>query len=522
MPKTSSGFFLDRKSIQFAVDSILQIGDGDVFPRLFEFQVIHLLGEYAIDELCRKDLSNYYNIRSHRSAMIPKDTYSIRKVTQLDPIDSIIFTAIIHQFGQEFEKLRRPVSENTVFSNRFKPSSGGHLYDTSINWTAFWKHSINMAHKYEYALFVDISDFYNQINHHTLENELDRVSLPNQVKKWIRELCQATTVKISSGIPVGPHASHLIAELTLCSTDDALIDYGFPFCRYVDDYIFFANSQTEMQKIAYRFGYMIDKHQKLVMNRQKTKLMNKSQFIEHCKKMIDDRPINSIDATLTRIIKKHSSSDPYKPVSLSDLNNDELAVFTKDNIEKILNQYLLEEDPNYIRIRWFIRRLTQIGHPAAVDFLVGNLNRLLPAISEICRYINSIKSEDHADWKEIGKNIIEYLENPIISSLEYMKMTIVSLFAQNKRYNNSPLLMELYDKVSSEVKRKIILFALNHDSKGFVKAQKENFSNQSPWERRAFLYAVSILSRDEKKFFLSTVKTDDIMESFIMKWVKNN
>ena len=52
----------------------------------------------------------------------------------------------------------------------------------------------------------------------------------------------------SYGLPIGPLASSILAEAILIDVDAALIDQGFDFVRWFDDYTFFARDDTEAQR----------------------------------------------------------------------------------------------------------------------------------------------------------------------------------------------------------------------------------------------------------------------------------
>ncbi len=407
---------ISEDSVRYALTSLIKLGDSDLFILPFEINVINEMGEEAIDKICSINFSNFSH-GSCRNFIVPKEYLSTRRVTQLDPLDSIILTAIVYQYGQLIESRRIPIRDNQVFSYRFKPTPDGYMYDRNLNWNAFWKHCRNILYRHEYALYLDIADFYNQIYHHTLENQLAEATFPNQVLKWIITMCESDTAKVSRGIPVGPHATHLLAEASLIPIDNSLREHGVVFCRYVDDFIIFANSEEEVQSLAYLIGNILDKHQRLIVNRSKIKQMTKLEFQEHCERMLEDRPIDDIEESLTEIIQKHAKGDPYNPVMIFDLSDDELKQFSKENIEHVLKKYLETEPVDFVRLRWFLRRLSQVGHPAGLCFILKNMLSFLPAISDICRYIISIKTNDYDNWRSVGKYAMEYLAIRLFPSL---------------------------------------------------------------------------------------------------------
>lgn len=258
---------LSPDSVDWAILHIDKIGDSDLFPRPAELDAVLALRDFTKTLLSTADLVQLIPSAARRF-IVPKDNLSFRRATQLNLIDSIILTAIVHQYGNLIEQRRRATHENRVFSYRFKPDQDGWLYDRNFDWTPFWNACSSRASQYSHALVLDISDFYNQIYHHTIENQLSELGLPNQVNKWFLQLLESLTAKVSRGIPVGPHAAHLLAEASLIPIDNSLIAQGIDYIRYVDDIVVFANSGIEARKHLYRIADILDKQQRLVLNKQ--------------------------------------------------------------------------------------------------------------------------------------------------------------------------------------------------------------------------------------------------------------
>ena len=79
------------------------------------------------------------------------------------------------------------------------------------------------------VLYCDISDFYNQIHHHIIENQLSESGFPNQAAKYVVKLLESTTAGVSRGVTIGPHAVQLVAEATLIPIDNSMDFSGLNF-----------------------------------------------------------------------------------------------------------------------------------------------------------------------------------------------------------------------------------------------------------------------------------------------------
>lgn len=329
---------IKEDSIKWALNSLLQLGDTDLFALPVELKIMNELGDQITSRIASMDLSSI-SFKPSRHFIVPKDNLSYRTATQLDPINSLIFTALIYEYGNLIEEKRIPKKEEIVFSYRFSPSSDGQLYDSLDAWNNFWRRCNKISKSFKFAVVLDIADFYNQIYHHSLENQLIDAGLPNQAIKWLIGLCKSLSANVSRGIPVGPHASHLLAELILTSIDNTLTSKGITFCRFVDDFVLFAKTEVEARSLILSLAETIDKQQKLLIQRYKTKIFNINKFSDYCYYMIEDRPINKQEKDLIAIIKEHSRGNPYQIISISDLSDDEIAKFQIEAIENIISDH---------------------------------------------------------------------------------------------------------------------------------------------------------------------------------------
>lgn len=510
---------LNHKSVEWAIHSLEQLGDTDLFPLPVEFSVLAKSISESSAKLAGLDISNH-RPGPPRRFIVPKDDMSYRAATQLDPLDSVIFTALIHQFGQQIEERRRSPSENSVFSYRFSPSGEGDLYSMGNSWNSFWNTCMAHAKNSNVMLVVDVADFYNQIYHHTIENQLVESKFPNQATKWILRLLETISAKVSRGIPVGPHPAHLLAEASMIPIDNSLAARGLRFCRFVDDIIIFTSDDNEARKALYQIAEILDKQQRLQLQRSKTMLLNRNDFRKYCSSMVEDRPINDFERNLVSLIAKYSKGNPYRTVFLSELTEAELRTINSEVVEKILTDYISMSEPNFVRLRWFIRRLTQTRHPAAIPFLLSNFPRMIPALADICHYFSSVAATPDYDPPGLGENLLDLLGNEVVQSNAYFQLSILSMFNRVCELNHTPSILALYSCSPEDLKREIILTAAACKEADWLRERKEEFSAMAPWVRRAFLYASHQLPMEERRFFLRHVSSGDTLDTIISDWAK--
>lgn len=509
---------LDKSSIKWAIKHLNNVGDTDLFPVPIEFSIVSELGSKAVKKISDIDLSNY-DPGKNRRFIIPKNKIDYRVATQLDPLDSILLAGVTYQFGDNIENRRINIGKQKVYSNRFDPDKEGNMYDQEIGWNKFWTKCRSKASSYDYAIKLDIVDFYNQIYHHTLENQLIESHFPNQVMKYLKRLAQDTTAKVSRGIPVGPHSTHLLAEATMIPIDNTLHMKGISFCRFVDDMVVFVNSEEEAYLKIQNIAKVLDTQQKLKLQSGKTQVYEKLDFQKYCTEMINDQPINGYEEELTDIIRKYSNGNPYKAVKISNIKEEDLKKFTTDVVENILQDYLDQEPTDYSRLRWFLRRLAQVGHPAGVEFCLTNLKELTPALKELSQYFASVSANNY-DWNIAGEKILEALESDIIKSNEYFILSLLSLFSKKIELNHLDKLIEKYTYLPEVAKREIIITAMSSGKGDWLRELKERVGSMSIWTKRAYFASCSELPSDERKHFLRAQDRYSKIDDLIIKWAK--
>ncbi len=509
---------LNKDSLDWGIEFINTHSDGDLFPKIRELSAIRDKKDEFISLVEGKPLTDFAP-KACRRFIVPKDEISYRQATQLHPQDSIILSALCYQFGGGIESRRRNKSE--VFSYRFQPSPDEGLYSSKTAWNEFWNTAYKKSGHCSVVLYCDIADFYNQIYHHAVENQLIASGFPNQAIKWVISLLESTTAGVSRGVPIGPHAVHLIAEATLIPVDNSLATYGLDFIRYADDIVIFCDSKKSASSALALVASTLDKQQRLMLQRHKTEFYSPEDFRTMCTEMIEDRPIDRKEAKLLKIIRKYTGGSPYQSISYNSIKPEDWRQFSDQVVGKIINEYLSKKDVDYIRLRWFYRRLAQVGHPGALDVSISNFEKLGPCLANICSYISSIQSIESNEWKAIGGKLLMLLDTEEISRSEFFRLSVLSLFARNRQINHFSALASRYQASDPYARREILLAAHENEAFDWLREHKESYQQMDEWQRMAYIYSVSGLPSDEKKYFINMHKSNGPYETVLAKWSKN-
>ena len=494
---------ISSTSIKRAIANIKLSRDTDLFPALKEFDVLFAQEEKLVSKLSTIDIGEYI-WQDYRRFLTPKDDISYRVAIQLDPIDSLLFEAIIYEYGEQIEKKRIPISENRVFSYRFSPDDNGQLYDKKDAWKNFIQTVENKVQTHNYAVYIDVADFYNQVYHHHIENQLVLCEFPNQIIKAIKNMLQNTTQTVSHGLPVGIHASHLLAELYLMSFDEAATTAGYDFCRYADDIYVFLNTEIEAKNAILDMAKILDSI-KLSIQRHKTRIYDKEGLILHLTNLSTCDLTDGLEKQFEYVFSKYSS-DPYEHISFFDLAKEDQDVLSEMADTRLLSKYL-ENEPDYQNIRWLYKRLARVGVNSAVTFTVENVNLLLPVFHDISLYFLSIAQTQCSPQLEVGSKLLDfYKNNPLVNHNPYYQLSILHLFASNKSFNHLHELIQLFDVTNDHGKREIILSAYSAGSVAWIRGIRHEFGNLGSWSKRAMIIAASLLQTDERKFFYESIK----------------
>lgn len=312
-----------------------------------------------------------------------------------------------------------------------------------------------------------------------------------------------------------------LAEATLIPVDNSLQAAGVRFIRYADDIVVFCKSEREAKTALSTVATVLDKQQRLTLQRHKTRFYEPTEFRSVCSQMIEDRPINSEEKSLLALIRKYSGGNPYKTISFSQVSATDWAAISPESIRTVIEEYVAASPVDYIRLRWFYRRLAQIGHPGAIEVSLESLDTLGPCFANICFYLASVQSVPPKDWKRVGSKLLQLLRSPEVRSSEYFRLLVLSLFTRNEHINHFTRLHKLFQSSDAFVRREVILAARMNGALDWVRELKEDYPSMDPWQQRAMLFTVAGLAKDERRYFIGRQSIFRPFEKSLAKWAKN-
>ena len=272
---------LQNDSLDWALAHVNRYGDTDVFPVPFEYAAIEHDWTNVKRNLAGVDVLQW-TTRPQRILLSPKARNGFRVITQLDPLDFLVFASLVREIAADLEARRVPIGENRVFSYRVAPQTDGQLFSPDTGYRQFLEacsRKLATDPSVQFVATTDISDFYARIYHHRLENALNTATTRTNHVRAIMRLLSGWNGTETFGIPIGSAPSRLLAETTLADVDEALLAAGVDFVRFNDDYRIFADTYERAYRAITFLAETLYRNHGLNLQPQKLRYLRQPSFV---------------------------------------------------------------------------------------------------------------------------------------------------------------------------------------------------------------------------------------------------
>ena len=509
------------QSLDWAKEHIQKHGDTDIFPLLFEYDAVWASWCAIKDQLSKTGLSGA-TMRPHVALPVPKTTGGFRVAQQLDPLDTLVYTAMVYEMGPLIEAQRR--DRDTVCSYRFEPARSGDFYPRDNGWPRYSSRSAELAGSHSHMLYLDIADFYNQIYQHRVAGALETSGVSSKRAANVEKFLQRFTAKQSRGLPVGPSASHLLAECCLGDIDSYLEQSPVTFVRYADDFRIFSNSRTELFGLLERLTKLLYANHGLAWQSEKTSVSNTADFIRRhlddpaheFSERLDDRLADLADF-LDELSREHG----YGTVSIEDLPDANVDAETASALSELFEEALQQDPLSFGDLRFLLRQARALRTDVLYPSVCGNLRTLAPLIADVCRYVQYVAPPYEAT---IGDRIVDDLAASDYDLCTFLAVWVLELFTQRPDlYSVSKAMAYAQEREQIVGVRPQALLAKAHKQVYWVRSQKTELATLKPWDRRAVIWAASVLPRSERLPWLRLVEktASDPLESAIARLARS-
>src|SRR5688500_1638814 len=101
---------LSKDSLEFAREHIDKFYDSDFFPKPIEYSAIWHKWDEVVKDLTSKNVGKLW-ITPPRVMAVPKPKIGYRVVHQLEPLDTIVYTALAAEIASDVEAARVPAEK---------------------------------------------------------------------------------------------------------------------------------------------------------------------------------------------------------------------------------------------------------------------------------------------------------------------------------------------------------------------------------------------------------------------------
>lgn len=506
---------LSDEVIRLSVANIARYGDTDVFPYPFETHIFHDSSEKVVELLKALDqdfdrwLAEYPPV--YVKALSTAGYSGFRAPTQIDPFWNAYFLALTLALAPEIESARLPTTKQAIFSYRHKIDlENAALFDRELGWSQFQSRSLELAGKNKNVLACDISDFYPRIYHHRLENALKRATDQSDIVGRLMRLLSKLSDGVSYGLPIGGAASRILAEVLLNRIDRLLQTRGIVFCRFVDDFHLFADSQEESYDQLIFLSQALMDNEGMALQRTKTRIMGAEEFISSSRYAGETSVDSENELKAKRFMQIRLHYDPYSPTADEDWESlrGEVVEFDivgmlgrelrKSRIDEGLTRHLVKS----------IRYLDKAVIQDTVLSLIDNLSTLYPLFPTVSIVILQLLDELDSEVKahvfsklralfDVKSYIVQVPANMAYS---------VRVLSEDRSDETETTLGKLYlTQADMIIKRDVILAMAKRGADYWISDVRKRYATLSPWEKRALLVSSYILG-DEGKHWRTKIK----------------
>ena len=133
---------------------------------------------------------------------------------------------------------------------------------------------------YTFAVVLDLSKYFDTLNHEILINLLRRNVKDERVVQLIKRYLKSgimengVVVDTEEGSPQGGNLSPLLANIYLNEFDQEFLKRGVPCVRYADDIVLLARSKRASERLLESSTKYLEKKLKLTVNREKSRTVS--------------------------------------------------------------------------------------------------------------------------------------------------------------------------------------------------------------------------------------------------------
>jgi excisionase family DNA binding protein len=348
---------------------------------------------------------------------VDKTAIFTRRMTSLRLEDRVAYQAAVSSFADRVEA-RTP---DAVFSARLSSDKRYFLKRGSDQWSKWRMDAFKkLVPGREWLAATDLTAYFDTISHRTLFVEIESLNVDSSVVIALREMLREWGISDGLGLPQGPNASRLLGNLFLLPVDEAMLNAGWNYSRYLDDVRIITESRVDAVKAVRQFQQECQRRG-LIVSSSKTQLLHGEKAKES---LIGSTELAAVDYWFHAHVPG----------------------IAQQELKKLLRQALRSEtNIDTRKARFSLWRLAQLRDSGVIGQVLKRLEDLAPLASVVAAYLQPFISR-----KKIVKGLGYFLADPLRAYSDYLSTWLFAVMLEHP----GPMPREWVDQARTRVKNR--------------------------------------------------------------------
>ncbi len=505
---------LTDESLDFAKAHITAFYDTDFYPKPFEYGALWYFWDEVKEHLLKAP-SNGLFAGIPRACAWPKARGGYRVVHQLEPLDAIVYVALTHAVIDQISDAR--MGPDVACSYRMRRDCSS-FFSEGSGFDRYRARCEQLSQEYRFVLSTDIADFYNQIYLHRVGNAIESATGDAKAGWQLEQFITRLNNKASQGIPIGPAPSVVLAEAVMMDVDQLIHNMGLDHVRYVDDIRIFGNSRKKLEACLEELVIYLHENHRLNVVGEKTSIRRTSEFLH-------EELQNQYQLEKLEILKEIEVANPYSAHSYDDDeegDEEDDDIYEQDVREPgvvlldALQRVRRAEMVDLAVIRAIIRRAKAKRLDDIAEFLLQEMVFFSPAINDVVLYFARLSDTQLVNLLPL------FSEGCRAGSYDRqcVKVWMEWFFSQRPMLLKDRAIQQYIKNKGSVIAQATA--AVSAGNLAWAKSAKGKVLPSGSWDRRAYLYALSALSGDERKNVINPLLKHPAMTTtdlWVASWI---
>ncbi|WP_279620622.1 reverse transcriptase domain-containing protein [Priestia megaterium] len=482
----------------------------------YEYIVYDRYHEEMIEELAQRveSAGAKYRPDSLRKIRVPKISHTTRPGALPTIPDRVLYQYLVDEIAEEIEKNLVPIVDKVVHSYRYsndRRSVKMFRFDTA-SYNTYQERIQEMAEEHEYIVTTDISDYFERIYHHDLENALRGLGGNDNNITLLMSLLRKWQMGNSYSIPQGIWPSDYLGNIYLDPIDKFMIRSGFKYCRFVDDIRIGTDTYLDAEKALLELEEQLGRCG-LTLNASKTRIIP-SNKIEDELFPHKQRLQEISDSLCVSVNPYHETEDDEEPL---ERENHET-----QSIRQLFQEQLESSSPEPHIMRFCLKHFRKFLDEEILDFILENLSSLVVVTPQVVNYLITI-SEDVDLRDKIVREVSSFISREL-TCYDWQLMWLLHCldrigYVSDEAVANIRKALDKSELHESVAVHLILLIGKHGDMEDRNQLLGRYDREHSLWIKRAILFAIKDITVTKRNHFYSYCKGNDFFTDKVIDYI---